>query len=64
MEGVSDIPGTLVVLEQLTTRRETVSQAKQFMGVADVTKGLSTTKLDGTTEKGIAVAISQELVFR
>ena len=50
---------TLVVLDG-TTGQNALSQAKQFMEVADVT-GLILTKLDGTAKGGIAVAIQSEL---
>ena len=50
---------TLVVLDG-TTGQNALSQAKQFMEVADVT-GIILTKLDGTAKGGIAVAIQSEL---
>ena len=50
---------TLVVLDG-TTGQNALSQAKQFMEVADVT-GIILTKLDGTAKGGIAVAIRSEL---
>ena len=50
---------TLVVLDG-TTGQNALSQAKQFMEVADVT-GIILTKLDGTAKGGIAVAIHSEL---
>ena len=50
---------TLVVLDG-TTGQNALSQAKQFMEVADVT-GIILTKLDGTAKAGIAVAIQSEL---
>lgn len=50
---------TLVVLDG-TTGQNAMSQAKQFMEVADVT-GIILTKLDGTAKGGIAVAIQSEL---
>ena len=50
---------TLVVLDG-TTGQNALSQAKQFMEVADVT-GIILTKLDGTAKGGIAVAIHAEL---
>ena len=50
---------TLVVLDG-TTGQKALSQAKQFMEVADVT-GIILTKLDGTAKGGIAVAIQSEL---
>ena len=50
---------TLVVLDG-TTGQNALSQAKQFMEVADVT-GIILTKLDGTEKGGIAVAIQSEL---
>ena len=50
---------TLVVLDG-TTGQSALSQAKQFMEVADVT-GIILTKLDGTAKGGIAVAIQSEL---
>ena len=50
---------TLVVLDG-TTGQNALSQAKQFMEVADVT-GIILTKLDGTAKCGIAVAIQSEL---
>ena len=43
-----------------TTGQNALSQAKQFMEVADVT-GIILTKLDGTAKGGIAVAIQSEL---
>ena len=50
---------TLVVLDG-TTGQNAMSQATQFMEVADVT-GIILTKLDGTAKGGIAVAIQSEL---
>ena len=50
---------TLLVLDG-TTGQNALSQAKQFMEVADVT-GIILTKLDGTAKGGIAVAIQSEL---
>ena len=50
---------TLVVLDG-TTGQNALSQAKQFMEVADIT-GIILTKLDGTAKGGIAVAIQSEL---
>ena len=50
---------TLVVLDG-STGQNALSQAKQFMEVADVT-GIILTKLDGTAKGGIAVAIQSEL---
>ncbi|MFR2486520.1 MAG: signal recognition particle-docking protein FtsY [Hungatella sp.] len=50
---------TLVVLDG-TTGQNALSQARQFMEVADIT-GLILTKLDGTAKGGIAVAIQSEL---
>ncbi len=50
---------TLVVLDG-TTGQNALSQARQFMEVADVT-GIILTKLDGTAKGGIAVAIQSEL---
>ena len=50
---------TLVVLDG-TTGQNALSQAKQFMEVADVT-GIILTKQDGTAKGGIAVAIQSEL---
>ena len=50
---------TLVVLDG-TTGQNALSQAKQFMEVADVT-GIILTKMDGTAKGGIAVAIQSEL---
>ena len=50
---------TLVVLDG-TTGQNALSQAKQFMEVADIT-GIILTKLDGTAKGGIAVAIHSEL---
>lgn len=49
----------LVVLDG-TTGQNALSQARQFMEVADVT-GIILTKLDGTAKGGIAVAIQAEL---
>ena len=49
----------LVVLDG-TTGQNALSQARQFMEVADVT-GIILTKLDGTAKGGIAVAIQSEL---
>ena len=49
----------LVVLDG-TTCQNALSQARQFMEVADVT-GIILTKLDGTAKGGIAVAIQAEL---
>ena len=50
---------TLVVLDG-TTGQNALSQAKQFMEVAEGT-GIILTKLDGTAKGGIAVAIQSEL---
>ncbi|MCC8126927.1 MAG: signal recognition particle-docking protein FtsY [Clostridiales bacterium] len=50
---------TLVVLDG-TTGQNALSQARQFMEVADIT-GIILTKLDGTAKGGIAVAIQAEL---
>ena len=50
---------TLVVLDG-TTGQNAMAQAKQFMGVADITC-IILTKLDGTAKGGIAVAIQSEL---
>ena len=50
---------TLVVLDG-TTGQNALSQASQFMEVADIT-GIILTKLDGTAKGGIAVAIQSEL---
>lgn len=50
---------TLVVLDG-TTGQNALSQAKQFMEVAEVT-GIILTKLDGTAKGGVAVAIQSEL---
>ena len=50
---------TLVVLDG-TTGQNALSQARQFMEVADVT-GIILTKLDGTANGGVAVAIQSEL---
>jgi fused signal recognition particle receptor len=50
---------TLVVLDG-TTGQNAMSQARQFMEVADIT-GIILTKLDGTAKGGIAVAIQAEL---
>ena len=50
---------TLVVLDGTTGENE-LSQARQFMEVADIT-GIILTKLDGTAKGGIAVAIQSEL---
>ena len=50
---------TLVVLDG-TTGQNALSQAKQFMEVAQVT-GIILTKLDGTAKGGIAVTIQSEL---
>ena len=50
---------TLVVLDG-TTGQNALSQARQFMEVAEVT-GIILTKLDGTAKGGIAVAIQSEL---
>lgn len=49
----------LIVLDG-TTGQNALSQAKQFMEVADVT-GIILTKMDGTAKGGIAVAIQSEL---
>ena len=43
-----------------TTGQNALSQARQFMEVADVT-GIILTKLDGTAKGGVAVAIQSEL---
>ena len=50
---------TLVVLDG-TTGQNALSQARQFMEVADIT-GIILTKLDGTAKGGIVIAIAQEL---
>lgn len=50
---------TLVVLDG-TTGQNALSQARQFMEVAEIT-GIILTKLDGTAKGGIAVAIQSEL---
>ena len=50
---------TLVVLDG-TTGQNALSQARQFMEVADIT-GIILTKLDGTAKGGIAGAIQSEL---
>ena len=50
---------TLVVLDG-TTGQNALSQARQFMEVADIT-GIILTKLDGTAKGGISVAIRSEL---
>ncbi len=50
---------TLVVLDG-TTGQNALSQARQFMEVANVT-GIILTKLDGTAKGGIAIAIQSEL---
>ena len=50
---------TLVVLDG-TTGQNALSQARQFMEVADIT-GIILTKLDGTAKGGIAVAIQSDL---
>lgn len=50
---------TLVVLDG-TTGQNAMSQARQFMEVAQIT-GIILTKLDGTAKGGIAVAIQSEL---
>lgn len=50
---------TLVVLDG-TTGQNALSQAKQFMEVAEIT-GIILTKMDGTAKGGIAVAIQSEL---
>ena len=50
---------TLLVLDAVTGQNG-LSQAREFMKVAEVT-GLVLTKLDGTAKGGIAVAIAKEL---
>ncbi len=50
---------TLLVIDAVTGQNG-LSQAREFMKVADVT-GLVLTKLDGTAKGGIAVAIAKEL---
>ena len=50
---------TLLVLDG-TTGQNALSQAKQFMEVAQI-KGIILTKMDGTAKGGIAVAIQSEL---
>lgn len=50
---------TLLVLDA-TTGQNALSQAKQFMEVADV-NGIILTKLDGTAKGGIVIAIRDEL---
>ncbi len=58
-----EVPGapheTLLVIDAVTGQNG-LSQAREFMKVADVT-GLVLTKLDGTAKGGIAVAIAKEL---
>ncbi len=58
-----EVPGapheTLLVVDAVTGQNG-LSQAREFMKVADVT-GLVLTKLDGTAKGGIAVAIAKEL---
>lgn len=50
---------TLLVLDA-TTGQNAVSQAKEFLGAADIT-GLVLTKLDGTAKGGIVFSIRREL---
>lgn len=52
---------TLLVIDAVTGQNG-LSQAREFMKVADVT-GLVLTKLDGTAKGGIAVAIAKELAL-
>lgn len=58
-----EVPGapheTLLVIDAVTGQNG-LSQAREFLKVADVT-GLVLTKLDGTARGGIAVAIAREL---
>ncbi len=58
-----EVPGapheTLLVLDAVTGQNG-LTQAREFMKVAEVT-GLVLTKLDGTAKGGIAVAIAKEL---
>ncbi|MFR8118040.1 MAG: hypothetical protein ACLU70_03390 [Lachnospira sp.] len=54
------LSGRLLVVLDGTTGQNALSQAKQFMEVADIT-GIILTKLDGTAKGGIAVAIQSEL---
>ena len=58
-----EVPGapheTLLVVDAVTGQNG-LSQAREFLKVADVT-GLVLTKLDGTARGGIAVAIAKEL---
>jgi len=58
-----EVPGapheTLLVVDAVTGQNG-LSQAREFMKVADVS-GLVLTKLDGTAKGGIAVAIAKEL---
>ena len=49
----------LLVLDA-TTGQNAVNQAKEFMGVAELT-GIVLTKLDGTAKGGIVFAIAKEL---
>ncbi len=52
---------TLLVIDAVTGQNG-LSQAREFMKVADIT-GLVLTKLDGTAKGGIAVAIAKELAL-
>lgn len=58
-----EVPGapheTLLVIDAVTGQNG-LSQAREFLKVADVT-GLVLTKLDGTARGGIAIAIAKEL---
>ena len=49
----------LLVLDA-TTGQNAVSQAKEFMNVAELT-GIALTKLDGTARGGVVLAIKNEL---
>lgn len=57
---VSKAPHETLLVVDAVTGQNGLSQAREFMKVADVT-GLVLTKLDGTAKGGIAIAIAKEL---
>lgn len=57
---VSGAPHETLLVIDAVTGQNGLSQAREFLKVADVT-GLVLTKLDGTAKGGIAVAIAKEL---
>ncbi len=57
---VPGAPHEVLLVVDAVTGQNGLSQAREFMKVADIT-GLVLTKLDGTAKGGIAVAIAKEL---